>query len=154
LQETEVFSDTVTGTSFTLPASILTDGGQYTWNVSAGDASDWGDWGEDQYFTVEVPSGLPVPALLTPLPYATGVSRTATFSWAPVPGATRYTFWVGKGTSGSQDSQILNVIVTGTSYTVPVGKLDAGAVYTWNVSAGTATGWGGWTMDRYFKTAP
>jgi len=154
LQETEVFSDTVTGTSFTLPASILTDGGQYTWNVSAGDASDWGDWGEDQYFTVEVPSGLPVPALLIPLPYATGVSRTATFSWAPVPGATRYTFWVGRGTSGSQDSQVLNVIVTGTSYTVSVGKLDAGAVYTWNVSAGTATGWGGWTMDRYFKTAP
>jgi S1-C subfamily serine protease len=154
LQETEVFSDMVTGTSFTLPASILADGGQYTWNVSAGDASDWGDWGEDQYFTVEVPSGLPVPALLTPLPYATGLSRTGTFTWAPVVGATRYTFWLGKGTSGSQDSQVLNVVITGTSYTVPAGKLEAGAVYTWNVSAGTATGWGGWTMDRYFKTAP
>ncbi|MFA4953889.1 MAG: trypsin-like peptidase domain-containing protein [Patescibacteria group bacterium] len=154
LQETELFSDTVTGTSFTLPASILTDGGQYTWNVSAGDAVDWGAWGEDQHFTVEVPSGLPVPALLTPLPYATGLSRTGTFTWAPVVGATRYTFWLGKGTSGSQDSQVLNVVVTGTSYTVPAGKLEAGAVYTWNVSAGTATGWGGWTMDRYFKTAP
>jgi S1-C subfamily serine protease len=154
LQETEVFSDMVTGTSFTLPATILADGGQYTWNVSAGDASDWGDWGEDQYFTVEVPSGLLVPALLTPLPYVTSVSRTATFTWAPVVGATRYTFWLGKGTSGSQDSQILNVVVTGTSYTVPTGKLEAGAVYTWNVSAGTATGWSGWTMDRYFKTAP
>nr|MBA4365409.1 hypothetical protein [Coprothermobacter sp.] len=153
-QDSEVLSDMVTGTSFTLPASILADGGQYTWNVSAGDVSDWGDWGEDQYFTVEVPSGLPVPALLTPLPYATGLSRTGTFTWAPVLGATRYTFWLGKGTSGSQDSQVLNVVVTGTSYTVPTGKLEAGAVYTWNVSAGTATGWGGWTMDRYFKTAP
>ena len=154
LQETEVFSRVVTGASFTLPAQVLLNGEKYTWNVSAGDASDWGDWGEDQYFTVEVPSGLPVPALLTPLPYTTGVSRTATFTWTPVPGATRYTFWLGKGTSGSQDSEILNVVVTGTSYTIPAGTLEAGAVYTWNVSAGTATGWGGWTMDRYFKTAP
>jgi S1-C subfamily serine protease len=153
-QDSEVFSTVVTGTSFTVPATVLVDGGQYTWNVSAGNASDWGDWGEDQHFTVEVPSGLPVPALLTPLPYATGVSRTATFTWAPVSGATRYTFWLGKGTSGSQDSEILNVAVTGTSYTVPAGTLEAGAVYTWNVSTGTATGWGGWTMDRYFKTAP
>jgi hypothetical protein len=154
LQETEVFSGAVTGTSFTLPAQVLVDGEKYTWNVSAGDASDWGDWGEDQHFTVEVPSGLPVPALLTPLPYATGASRTATFTWTPVSGATRYTFWLGKGTSGSQDSEILNVVVTGTSYTVPAGTLEAGAVYTWNVSAGTATAWGDWTMDRYFKTAP
>jgi S1-C subfamily serine protease len=153
-QDTEVFSGAVTGTSFTLPAQVLVDGEKYTWNVSAGDASDWGDWGEDQHFTVEVPSGLPVPALLTPLPYATGVSRTATFTWTPVSGATRYTFWLGKGTSGSQDSEILNVVVTGTSYTVPAGTLEAGAVYTWNVSAGTATVWGDWTMDRYFKTAP
>jgi S1-C subfamily serine protease len=153
-QDTEVFSRAVTGTSFTLPAQVLVDGEKYTWNVSAGDASDWGDWGEDQHFTVEVPSGLPVPALLTPLPYATGVSRTATFTWTPVSGATRYTFWLGKGTSGSQDSEILNVVVTGTSYTVPAGTLEAGAVYTWNVSAGTATAWGDWTMDRYFKTAP
>jgi S1-C subfamily serine protease len=153
-QETEVFSKVVTGASLTLPAQVLLNGEKYTWNVSAGDVSDWGDWGEDQYFTVEVPSGLAVPALLTPLPYATGVSRTGTFTWAPVVGATRYTFWLGKGTSGSQDSQVLNVVVTGTSYTVPAGTLEAGAVYTWNVSAGTATGWGGWTMDRYFKTAP
>jgi len=153
-QDTEVFSKAVTGTSFTLPAQVLVDGEKYTWNISAGDASDWGDWGEDQHFMVEVPSGLPVPALLTPQPYATGVSRTATFTWTSVPGSTRYTFWLGKGTSGSQDSEILNVVVTGTSYTVPAGTLEAGAAYTWNVLAGTATGWGGWTMDRYFKTAP
>jgi len=153
-QDSEVFSTAIVGTSLTLPAALLTDGGEYTWNVSAGDASDWGDWGEDQYFTVDVSSGLGVPALLTPLPYATSVSRTATFTWAPVSGATRYTFWLGKGTSGSEDSEIINVLVTGTSYTVPAGKLDAGAVYTWNVSAGTATAWGDWTMDRYFRTAP
>ncbi len=153
-QDTEVFSRAVTGTSFTLPAQVLLDGEKYTWSVSAGDTSSWGDWGEDQHFTVDVPSGLPVTALLTPLPYATGVSQTATFTWTPVSGATRYTFWLGKGTSGSQDSEILNVVVTGTSYTVPAGTLEAGAVYTWNVAAGTATGWGGWTMDRYFKTAP
>lgn len=153
-QDSEVFSTVVTGTSFTLPATVLENGSEYTWNVSAGDATDWGDWGEDQYFTVDASPGLRVPALLTPLPYATGVSQTATFTWAPVSGATRYTFWLGKGTSGSQDSEIINVVVTGTSYTIPTGKLDAGAVYTWNVSAGTATGWGDWTMDRYFKTAP
>jgi S1-C subfamily serine protease len=153
-QDSEVFSTIVAVTSFTLPATVLENGGEYTWNVSAGDASDWGGWGEDQYFTADVSSGLRVPALLTPLPYATDVSRTATFTWAPVSGATRYTFWLGKGTSGSQDSEIINVLVTGTSYAVPAGKLDAGAVYTWNVSAGTATAWGDWTMDRYFKTAP
>ncbi|MCX6098184.1 MAG: trypsin-like peptidase domain-containing protein [Caldiserica bacterium] len=153
-QDSEVFSTVVTGTSFTLPATVLESGGEYTWNVSAGDASDWGEWGEDQYFTVDVSSGLRVPALLTPLPYATGVPRTAMFTWVPVSGATRYTFWLGKGTSGSQDSEVFSTVVTGTSYTVPAGKLDAGAVYTWNVSAGTATAWGDWTMDRYFKTAP
>jgi hypothetical protein len=153
-QDSEILNVAVTGTSYTVPAGTLESGSAYTWNVSAGDISDWGDWGEDQHFTVDVSSGLRVPALLTPLPYATGVSRTATFTWAPVSGATRYSFWIGKGTSGSQDSEILSVTVTGTSYTVPAGKLDAGAVYTWNVSAGTATVWGDWTMDRYFKTAP
>ena len=141
-QDSEVFSTVVTGTSFAVSATVLVDGGQYTWNVSAGNASGWGDWGEDQYFTVEVPSGLPAPALLTPLPYVTGVSRTVTFTWALVSGATRYAFWLGKGTSGSEDSEILNVVVTDTSYTVPAGTLEAGAVYTWNVSAGTATAWG------------
>lgn len=153
-QDSEILNVAVTGTWYTIPAGTLESGSAYTWNVSAGDTSDWGDWGEDQYFTVEVSTGLRVPALLTPLPYATGVSRTATFTWALVSGATRYSFWIGKGTSGSQDSEILSVTVTGTSYTVPAGKLDAGAVYTWNVSAGTATVWGDWTMDRYFKTAP
>jgi S1-C subfamily serine protease len=153
-QDSELYSTVVTGTSLTLPAALLTNGGEYTWNVSAGDASDWGDWGEDQYFTVDASSGLGVPALLTPLPYMTGVSRTATFTWAAVSGATRYTFWLGKGTSGSDESEIININVTGTSYTVPAGTLDAGAVYTWNVSAGTAAGWGDWTMDRYFRTAP
>jgi hypothetical protein len=153
-QDSEVFSTVVTGTSFTLPAAVLVNGSDYTWNVSAGNASDWGAWGEDQFFTVDVSSGLAVPALLTPLPYATGVSRTATFTWASVSNATRYTFWLGKGTSGSQDSEIINILVTGTSYTLPAGTLEAGAVYTWNVSAGTATTWGDWTMDRYFKTAP
>ena len=153
-QDSELYSTVITRTSLVLPAALLTNGGEYTWNVSAGDASDWGDWGDDQYFTVDASSGLGVPALLTPLPYANSVSRTATFTWSPVPGATRYTFWLGKGTSGSQDSEIINVLVTGTSYTLPAGKLDAGAVYTWNVSAGTATTWGDWTMDRYFKTAP
>ncbi len=116
-------------------------------------ASDWGDWGDDQYFTVDASSGLGCPALLTPLP-----TRTASHGLRHSRGlrarATRYTFWLGKGTSGSQDSEIINVLVTGTSYTLPAGKLDAGAVYTWNVSAGTATAWGDWTMDRYFKTAP
>ncbi len=153
-QDSELYSTVITRTSLVLPAALLTNGGEYTWNVSAGDASDWGDWGDDQYFTVDASSGLGVPALLTPLPYANSVSRAATFTWSPVPGATRYTFWLGKGTSGSQDSEIINVLVTGTSYTLPAGKLDAGAVYTWNVSAGTATTWGDWTMDRYFKTAP
>jgi S1-C subfamily serine protease len=153
-QDSEILNVAVTGTSYTVPAGTLESGSAYTWNVSAGDTSDWGDWGEDQHFTVDVSSGLRVPALLTPLPYATGVSRTATFTWAPVSGATRYSFWIGKGTSGSQDSEILSVTVTGTSYTVPAGTLEAGAVYTWNVLAGTATVWGDWTMDRYFKTAP
>ena len=153
-QDSELYSTVITGTSLILPAALLVNGGEYTWNVSAGDASNWGDWGDDQYFTVDASSGMGVPALLTPLPYMTGVSLTATFTWAPVLEATRYTFWLGKGTSGSQDSEIINVNVTGTSYTVPAGTLDAGAVYTWNVSAGTATGWGGWAMDRYFKTAP
>jgi len=153
-QDSEILNVAVTGTSYTVPAGTLESGSAYTWNVSAGDASDWGDWGEDQYFTVEVSTGLRVPALLTPLPYATGVSQIVTFTWSPVSGATRYTFWLGKGTSGSQDSEILSVTVTGTSYTVPAGTLEAGAVYTWNVLAGTATVWGDWTMDRYFKTAP
>ena len=153
-QDSELYSTVVTGTSLLLPAALLENSGEYTWNVSAGDASDWGDWGEDQYFTVDAASGLGVPALLTPLPYATGVSQTATFTWSPVSGATRYTFWLGKGTSGSDDSEILNVVVTGTSYVVPTGTLEAGTVYTWNVSAGTSAAWGDWTMDRYFKTAP
>lgn len=153
-QETQLFSQPVTGTSFTLPRGLLVSGREYTWNVSAGDAANWGDWADDQYFSVNVPAGLPVTTLLTPLPYATGVSRTATFTWTAVPGATRYNFWLGKGTSGAEDSKLVSVIVTGTSYTVPAGTLTADSIYTWNVSPGTAASWGSWTMDRYLKTAP
>jgi NOL1/NOP2/fmu family ribosome biogenesis protein len=151
--ETEVYSSVVTGLSLTLPQALVS-GAQYTWNVSAGDASSWGDWGEDQHFTVQVPAGLTVTTLLTPIPYATNVSLTPTFTWTAVPGATRYSFWLGTGTSGSGDTEILGVAVTGTSYTVPAGTLEAGGVYTWNVAVGTATTWGGWTMDRYFMVAP
>jgi serine protease Do len=153
-QETELLTQGVTGTSFTLPRGLLVSGREYTWNVSAGDAANWGDWAEDQYFSVDVPAGLPVTTLLTPLPYAAGVSRTATFTWTAVPGATRYTFWLGKGTSGAEDSKVISMAVTGTSYTVPAGMLTAGGIYTWNVMSGTSASWGSWTMDRYFKTAP
>jgi hypothetical protein len=34
------------------------------------------------------------------------------------------------------------------------GQAWSGALYTWNVVAGTASEWSDWTMDRYFKTAP
>ena len=138
----------------TLPAGILTDSGSYTWAVAAGNDTGWGDWSPDSVFSVRAAGTLGVPEALEPDQEVTVPTLTPTFFWRAVTGATRYTFWLGNGTSGSQDSEILSVTVTGTSYTVPAGTLEAGAVYTWNVLAGTATVWGDWTMDRYFKTAP
>jgi len=153
--EDTVFETSTTNTSVTIPAGTLTSGETYLWTVrvenSSGVSSLWVT--PHPSFTVAVPSGIGVPALLSPAPKAVLPYLNPTFTWQPVAGATRYDVWIDKGTS---ESKVYEAVVTDTSCTVPAGVLEPGITYWFGVIAGTPDAWSksgdtwNWSIDRAF----
>jgi hypothetical protein len=140
--------------SVTIPVGTLTSGVTYTWAVRVENSSQVsGLWSPDSTFTLALPTGIGVPSLTAPAPAAVLSTLNPTFSWQAVPGATRYDLWIDKETS---DTKVYEVTVTGTSWTIPVGTLQAGQTYWWSVIAGSADAWSkigdiwNWSIDRKF----
>jgi hypothetical protein len=140
--------------SVTIPAGTLVSGVTYTWLVRVENSSQVSSlWSPQSTFTLTIPTGLGVPSLAAPTPGAILSTLNPTFSWQAVSGATRYDLWIDKGTS---DTKVYEVVVTGTSWTVPVGTLQAGQTYWWTVIAGGADAWSktgdtwNWSLGRKF----
>lgn len=103
---------------------------------------------------------LPAPALSSPSNWATGVSRTPTFTWSAVSGATSYRILVGTSRSGlptdptasTGTGVVINAVPTGTSYTPASGVLSEGVTYYWEVHARSPTQYGTWSSKRSFTT--
>lgn len=94
-----------------------------------------------QVFQKEYPTAaiLPAPVLVSPVPDAALSTLTPTLSWTAVPGATKYEvrIWVAPNVKPN----LIDEVLTTTSYTVPVGLLSSGVRYGWTVFAGNSMGW-------------
>jgi hypothetical protein len=79
------------------------------------------------------------------------VPTSVDLSWTPVPNATKYRVQVATDSSFSTGSLFVHdSTVTGSSLTVP--GLAGPATYYWRVSAGSGSGWGGYSIRRFFRT--
>lgn len=103
---------------------------------------------------------LPAPNLSFPSNSATGISRTPTFTWSAVSGATSYRILVGTSLSGlptdptasTGTGEVINAVPRGTSYTPASGVLSEGVTYYWEVHARSPTQYGTWSSKRSFTT--
>ncbi|RIE06915.1 stalk domain-containing protein [Candidatus Cryosericum terrychapinii] len=154
-EEDRLYETSTTNTSVTIPSGTLTSGKTYLWSVrvenSSGVSSLWAQ--PHPKFTVAIPAGIGVPALVSPAPKALLPFLNPTLTWQAVPGATRYDVWIDKGTT---DSKVYEVTVMGTTATIPAGSLEPGVAYWWTVIAGTPDGWSktgdtwNWSIGRTF----
>ena len=116
---------TVSGTSYALPAAILTPGHiLYYWRVSATGSGVNSATGS--FTTVGLAT------TLTPANGATQVSLTPTSTWAAVPCATTYSLELSNYADFSP--VLASQVVTGTTFTIPAGTpLSSGRTYYWHV---------------------
>ena len=141
-----VVNTTTTATSYT---ATLTAGGQFKWNVAAGNSAGESSFTTVQYF--QTPAVIPpTPANPSPgttsSPGPTMASNTVTLSWNAVAGATYYDVGVRDIATGNL---VVNTTTTATSYTA---TLTAGGQFKWNVAAGNSAGESSFTTVQYFQT--
>lgn len=105
------------------------------------------------------PTLLPPPTLVSPgttsAPGSTIATLTPTFNWQTVSGADGYALYVSRFNGSSYDlifdSQIdVGQPLTGTSYTLPSGRLQNGNQYRWNMSSHNSAGYGSPNVTRYY----
>jgi hypothetical protein len=125
-----VLDQVVTGTSYTL--SGLVAASSYEWDVAscyltgASTPSNCPSRSANRAFTTS--SGLPAPALASPLDGATVSGTSATLVWTAVNGAGAYNV-----TASRNGLLLLDQVVTGTSYVY--SNLMPGATYEWDVAS-------------------
>jgi hypothetical protein len=141
-----VYQDTNrTGTSFTLPAGSLFDGGQFRWQVTAFNSAGQESSGSNLlYFQVSLPQPPANPTANSPgsgsAPGQTISTTTPTFTWSSVSGATRYGLYISKAPYGSGNIVYQDTNRTGTSFTLPSGSLFDGGQFRWQVTAFNSAG--------------
>ena len=154
-------------TSYQLPAGVLQTGASYRWNMSTHNSAGSGDANATRFYfqTPVANSTLPPPALVGPgnsiVPGQTISTNAPQFYWQPVVGADRYDLFVSQlQLDGSYSSvfntQTLNIVIPGNqvSYALPVGYLQAGGTYRWNMSTHNSAGSGPANSSRlYFNVA-
>ena len=140
----------ITGTSYAVPSTQLSNSTTYYWRVNATNAAGTSAWSATRSFTTVVAPPA-APTLVSPTNGATGVSRTPLLTWNASSGATSYRVQVS--TNSSFSTTVVNQSVTATSYTVPSGsRLSATTKYYWRVNATNAGGTGAWSAVWSFTT--
>jgi hypothetical protein len=128
---TVVNQTALTGTSYNVPAGILSQGTTYNWRVAAKDASNTSEW--SSIYTFKTPtavSTLIAPTLASPVNKATITNLTPTLIWKTVTGAASYSIQVS--TDATFASTIIDKsAITRTSYTIPSGTLSWSTTYYW-----------------------
>jgi len=106
--------------------------------------------------TLLPPPNLAEPGVTT-APGPTISSLTPTFQWEPMAGADGYSLYISKLNGSTYDlvfnsETAVGQPLTGTSYTLPDGVLQANAAYRWNMSSHIAAGYGtANTFRNYFS---
>ena len=158
---------TTGGASVVIDATSLTNSSTqtlapfttYYWEVIGTTVVQGGTWSSISQFTTGATNLLPT-VLATPAAGATGVSRTPTFSWSAVAGATSYWLLVATtptslptdpmatAPSGGVD---INVTTPLTTYT-PIDPINLNKTYYWEVLAYNSGQEGTWSTIGTFTT--
>lgn len=140
----------LTGTSQQIQG--LSNNVTYYWQVKAVNAGGQSPWSSQWNFnTVNLPAtSLNVPSLISPSNGAVSNPDTITFSWSPVPNASKYHFQL------SDSSEFYNLIsddsmLTDTS--VQVFNLKPNKTFDWRVKAENSNSSSSWSNSRQVKTA-
>ncbi|MFC2067310.1 hypothetical protein ACFLUO_09770 [Chloroflexota bacterium] len=112
------------------PVHEYMPGTTYYWRVRTSQAGPiYSPWSEVRSFTIE-PGVAAVPKILSPANGSTGASRTPSFSWEPVTGATEYQFKLARNVA--LDAPLIDVKVKNTGFAI-VLELDHDTTYYWSV---------------------
>jgi WD40 repeat protein len=76
---------------------------------------------------------------------------TPTFKWNTVPNADLYGLFISKFPYGEENIIFREEHLTGTSFTLPIGFLNDGVKYRWNMQAYNSVGWGNVSNRLYFE---
>lgn len=123
----------VTGTSYTIPAALLTAGHNYKVAVAGSTAYNTGDWSVPVRFNVKLAAMLAAPELKSPLDEAIYELQDLPVIWDRVPNAQGYRLSLKDTTT--QTSIINNYSLSATHYTIPANSLMEGHNYQLMVAA-------------------
>ena len=140
--------DSISGTAWTVAVSLLNNT-QYYWRVGAKNAGGYSGYSDTFNFTTIVakPS---VPALVSPINGATGVSVSPGLTWTSATGATAYRLQIATAPTFAslvyqKDS------IAGTTWPVATSLLN-NTQYYWRVGAKNAGGYSGYSDTFNFTT--
>jgi parallel beta-helix repeat protein len=144
----------------TLTVSVATTAtlGSYTLNVTGTN----GTLTHSTYISLEITSAPSIPnppVLVSPGSSSPGeevYTLTPTFRWNSVQSADQYGLYIRDIDSNELifDSQVREITLTETSYTLPSGILRWGKNYRWNMNSRNEACWGGFCSPLYFYVAP
>ena len=121
----------------------------YTWAVQANNAGGTSYYTNNFTFTTVITRPA-APVLGTPAANETDVNRTATFTWSPVPTATKYNVQIA--TDNALANLVVDTLVSfDTTYTYP-GQLGSSTAYFWAVRAWNDGGYSDLSSSRLFTT--
>lgn len=139
-------SATVSVNQYTVPPGKLHPALTYFWRVQATNYLGTGPWSDVWSFGTNLVPDAPV--LISPPTGSSNVPLVTDFTWSNVPTANFYHIRIMLNSGFIVDS----ATVTGTTYTIPPGKLNIGTYYFWRVYAGNINGNGPWSSTFNFST--
>jgi hypothetical protein len=145
--------------SLQVPSAYLQNGTKYRWDLQAINSAGSSAWSSPLYFTVNTGGSAPP----TPTPLSPGTSTdtgfavntlTPTMQWSGS-GATQFELAISQSPYGVGNLVYDNVSVSGSSSSlaIPVGVLQNGVKYRWDIQATNSAGQSAWSTDLYFTVA-
>jgi hypothetical protein len=127
----------------------LAGGHQYFWRVAVSVGGSTSPWSPVWSFRITSRNPPAVPTLISPANGATGVSRSPTLAWNPVPGAESYQVEISPFATAYFNVQ-------GTSITISEETLSLGYTdrHVWRVRAKNVAGTSDWSDQWVFTRTP
>jgi hypothetical protein len=124
-------------------------GRSYCYRVAALRGAEQSTWSSEGCITMSPAS----PTLTSPIPNATGVSKTPTFTWAGVEGAERYVFEIAADAAAEGNIVVRRTAVlpaSATSHAIPANDpLSASRIFYWRIRAENQKAPGVWQSSNF-----
>jgi hypothetical protein len=146
---------TVTGRDTTLTDTTKSVSGlghltKYYWRVKAKNQIGWAEFSSTWHFTTIIAAPV-APVLAAPANNSTGISLTPVLTWNTVSNAVSYRIQISTDSLFST-TQFDSTGITGTTLTVPAGKLSQNTKYYWRGDASNAGGTSSYSPVWNFTT--